>query len=331
MARQRSARPWLDHLIRAGGRFQQQRGDYFAAGITYYTVLALFPLLMVAFSIAGFVFVGHPDLLAQIQEKITSNVPGSMGEQLNDLIDQAVNSRTGVGIIGLVGGIYAGLGWMTNLRAALTEQWDQKHAQANWIKTKIADLGALAGLALALIVSLGLSAVSSGSIGEQILRLVNLEEAPGVGIALRIVSIVLALLSSWAVFVWTIARLPRERVTFRSAARAAVLAAVAFEIFKQIATIYLRSVVTSPAGAVFGPIIGIMVFSFFTARIILFATAWAATAEENLALAAVAPPDPAVITPRLEVRNGPSFAEGFALVGAGAVAALGLSGLRRRR
>lgn len=330
MQRQREARPWLDHLIRAAGRFQQQRGDYYAAGITYFTVLALFPLLMVAFSIAGFIFVGNPELLAEIQEKITSNVPGSMGDQLNDLIDEAINSRTGVGIIGLVGGIYAGLGWMANLRAALTEQWDQKHEAANWIKTKVADLGALVGLALAMIVSLGLSAVSSGSIGEQILRAVKLEDAPGVGVALRLLSIALALLSSWAVFVWMIARLPREPVTFRSAARAAVLAAVAFEIFKQIATIYLRAVVTSPAGAVFGPIIGIMVFSFFTARIILFATAWAATAEENLALAAVAPPDPAVITPRLEVRTGPSFSAGFALVGAGVVAALGLSGLRRR-
>ncbi|MBJ8338491.1 inner membrane protein YhjD [Antrihabitans sp. YC3-6] len=331
LKQQREERPWLDHLIRAAGRFQQQRGDYYAAGITYFTVLALFPLLMVGFSAAGFVLVGNPDLLDTVREKVTENVDGSMGDQLKSLIDQAIDSRTGVGVIGLLGALYAGLGWMANLRAALTEQWDQKHEPDNFVKTKIVDLGALVGLALALVVSLGLSAISSGAVGKRLLALVNLDEVPGVGIVLRVVSIALALLASWAVFVWVIARLPREPVTIKSAMRAALLAAVFFEIFKQIATFYLKSVLGSPAGAAFGPIIGIMVFSFFTARIILFATAWAATADENLAMVAVLPPDPAVISPRVEVRTGPSVAGGIALVGAGALAALGISGARKRR
>ena len=52
-------RPWLDHLVRAAGRYQSQRGDYYAAGITYFTVLSLFPLLMVAFAVAGFVLAGN--------------------------------------------------------------------------------------------------------------------------------------------------------------------------------------------------------------------------------------------------------------------------------
>ena len=40
-----------------------------------------------------------------------------------------------------------------------------------------------------------------------------------------------------------IARLPRESISFRSAARAGLMVAVAFEIFKQVASIYLKSVV----------------------------------------------------------------------------------------
>ncbi|KAA0022697.1 inner membrane protein YhjD [Antrihabitans cavernicola] len=331
LQQQRDARPWLDHLVRAGSRYQGQKGDYLAAGITYFTVLALFPLLMVAFSIAGFVLSRNPDLLSQARDHITENVPGSMGGQLNDLMNQAITSRTSVGVIGLVGGLYAGLGWMANLRAALTEQWDQQHEKSNFIKTKIADLGALIGLGLALVVSLGLSAVSAGPVGKKLLGLVHLDNAPGVGILLRVVSILLAILASWAVFVWVIARLPREPVTLRSAARAALLAAVIFEVFKQIATFYLKSVLSSPAGVAFGPIIGLMVFSFFTSRIILFATAWAATSKENEAMAHVPAPDSAIITPRVQVHSGPSVAGGIGLVAAGAVAALGISGFRRRK
>jgi membrane protein len=60
LERQIQRRPWLDHLVRAGGRYQRQRGDYYAAGITYFTVLSLFPLLMVAFAVAGFVLSSHP-------------------------------------------------------------------------------------------------------------------------------------------------------------------------------------------------------------------------------------------------------------------------------
>lgn len=76
-----------------------------------------------------------------------------------------------------------------------------------------------------------------------------------------------------------IGRLPREPVGLVTAARAGLMAAVGFELFKQVGAIYLQIVLRSPAGAVFGPVLGLMVFAFVTAWLILFATAWAATAS----------------------------------------------------
>lgn len=321
---------WVAHVIRAAQRFQSQRGDYYAAGITYFTVLALFPLLMIAFAVAGFVLAGNQDLLAQAQDKITESIPGSMGEQVNSLIDQAINSRTSVGVIGLLGALYAGIGWITNLRAALTEQWEQQRQPGNFLATKVRDFGALVGLGIAMILSFGVSAIGTGAVAERGLELVNLDGSFVATVVLKIVSILVSLAASGAVFAWVIARMPREPVTLRSAARAALIAAIGFEIFKQVGVIYLNVVLSSPAGVAFGPIIGIMVFAYFTARIVLFATAWAATASENLAMAYVEPPEPAVISPRLQVHSGPTVAGSVALVGAGALAALGLSGLRRR-
>jgi membrane protein len=43
-----------------------------------------------------------------------------------------------------------------------------------------------------------------------------------------------------------------------------------------VGSIYLQAVLHSPAGAVFGPVLGLMVFAYMTARLVLFATAWAA-------------------------------------------------------
>ncbi|RJO72216.1 inner membrane protein YhjD [Nocardia panacis] len=323
------AHPWLDHVVRAGGRYQRRRGDYYAAGITYFTVLSLFPLLMVGFAIAGFVLSHNPDLLQQMQHKIVANIPGSLGGQLNDLINQAIASRTGVGVLGLLGGLYAGLGWMANLRAALTEQWDQQSPQGNWLRTKLSDLGALIGLGLAFTFSLGLSAVASSTLGARLLVGAGLSHVPGGRFLLALASTLLALLASWAVFAWIIARLPREPVTLGSAAKAALIAAVIFELFKYVASIYLQIVLRSPAGATFGSIIGLMVFSYITYRIVLFATAWAATARENTRAAEIAPPGAAIIRPR-STANEFSIGVGAACFGAGALAALALSSLRRR-
>jgi len=73
--------------------------------------------------------------------------------------------------------------------------------------------------------------------------------------------------------------LPRDPVDVRSSVRAALLAAIGFELFKLVASIYLKSVLHSPAGATFGPVLGFMVFAYVTARLLLFATAWAATSN----------------------------------------------------
>jgi membrane protein len=140
----------------------------------------------------------------------------------------------------------------------------------------------------------------------------------------------MSMLVAWMLFTWIIVRLPRESVSFRSSVRAGLIAAVAFEIFKQVASIYLRTVLHGPAGATFGPVLGLMVFAYITARLILFATAWAATSTENLTAAPVDAPAPAQITPRVQVREGLGVRGALTAVAVGAVGALGLSRLRRR-
>ncbi|MDX5259535.1 YihY/virulence factor BrkB family protein, partial [Salmonella enterica subsp. enterica serovar Weltevreden] len=94
---------------------------------------------------------GNQDLFTELQNKIVENIPGEFGTQVNDLVDQAVESRGTVGVLGLITGLWTGLGWMANLRAALTEQWEGKHEDGNWFLTKLSDLGALLGLGVALV------------------------------------------------------------------------------------------------------------------------------------------------------------------------------------
>ncbi|MBO0677814.1 inner membrane protein YhjD [Mycolicibacterium sp. S2-37] len=316
--------------MRAQERYQQSKGNFFAAGITYFTVFALFPLLMLGFSITGFVLASQPRLLTGLQGRIQQTISGDFGEQLVELMNTAIESRTSLGLVGLATAVWAGLGWMNNLREALSAMWEQHGDGGNFIGTKISDLLALLSAFVAIVVTVGLTALGDQKLITRLLAWAGIENIPGITWGLRALSLVVAVGVSWLLFTWMIARLPRESVSFRSSVRAGLLAAVGFEVFKQVASIYLSSVLTGPAGATFGPVLGLMVFAYVTARLILFATAWAATSPDNILAAPVGPPDPAQIVTRVDARE-PVGLSGAVLAGAvGALGALTLSRLRKR-
>ena len=81
-----SACPWLDHLVRAYQRYKSTNGDHLAAAITYFSFLALFPLILLGISVAGFVLANNDALQQDLQELIRDNVPGDLGTQLSDSV-----------------------------------------------------------------------------------------------------------------------------------------------------------------------------------------------------------------------------------------------------
>ncbi|KUI32729.1 inner membrane protein YhjD [Mycobacterium sp. GA-2829] len=330
--RLRTRYAWFDHVMLAQQRYQDSKGDFYAAGITYFTVFALFPLIMVGFSIGGFVLANQPELLADLEGRIRTAVSGDMGQQVIEVMNSAIESRTSVGLIGLATAAWAGLGWMNNLREALSQMWGlQRGEQAGFIGTKLSDLLALLSTFVALAVTIGMTALGDKTLMRKILSWLQIPELPGLSLGLRIASLLVSILVSWLLFTWIIARLPRESISFRSSVRAGLLAAVGFEVFKQLGSVYLQSVVNGPAGATFGPVLGLMVFAYITARLILFATAWAATSRDNMLAAPVDPPSPAQITTRVQVREGVGVPGAVAAAAVGALGAVGLSRLRRRQ
>ncbi|MET0234617.1 MAG: inner membrane protein YhjD [Kibdelosporangium sp.] len=269
--------PWLDHLVRANEAFGERYGNQFAAAVTYFSVLSLFPLLMIAFAVAGFILSAQPELLNELKEGISKAVPGSLGGTINDVVSTALDSKGTVGVIGLVAALYSGIGWMTNLRDALTAQWGHERKQLPLISTTLKDLLALISLGLALVVSFGLTAAGTG-LGTLLLRLVGLEGEGWAKFLLFVATLVLSIVANWLVFLWVLTKLPREKVIVRSAMRGALAAAIGFELLKQLGAIYLDGVTSSPTGALFGPIIGLLVFANLVARFLLLVTAWTATA-----------------------------------------------------
>lgn len=331
ISRWRSRYPWFDHVIRAGTRYQDRNGDHYAAAITFFSVLSLVPMLMILFAIAGFVLAGNARLLDELREAIAEAVPGG---ELREMVDgamlQAISQRYAVGVIGLLTALYSGLGWMGNLRDALTAQWGGQANGQSLLMTKLKDLLALFGLGAALIISFGVTAIGGGSTLWALRELGVVDSMPA-RVGLAVGGVLLSLTANWLVFLWVLSRLPREPVTVGSAVRGALVAALGFELLKRLGGFYLRLVTDSPSGAAFGAILGLLMFAYLVSRFLLLATAWTATSRDNLISERIPAPRPVVIAPRVRVRQGPDAPTAAGLLGAGALIALAARTVLRRR
>jgi membrane protein len=319
---------WVDHLSRAGRRYFEQRGNHFAAAVAFFSVLTAVPLLMVAFAATSYVLWFSPELLADLEHSIATTVPPGLAESLNPIIETAIDQRNAVAGVGLVGALYSGVWWMSNLREAVSAQWGLPAPHPAALQRLLFDLRELIGLGVALAVSFVLTVLGTG-LTVTVLDVLGAPDEEATRILIRVVGVALGVAANWLIFAWAITRLPRTDVRLRDVAGAALLGAVAFEALKQGVAIYFSAISGSPSGAVFGSLLGLLLFSYVVARLVLLVTAWAATARGNEAPLPVAVPGPAVVRHEVTVRPGVSAGGLGAVLVAGVVVGALLRGRRR--
>ena len=318
----RDKAPVVDHAMRMQDRFASEGGNQFSAGITYFSVLALFPLAMLVFATLATVLANRPDLLTQVQDQISGGLPGEIGDLVNTLIDQAIAQRGAVFGVGALTALWSGLGWMTNLRAGVSAMWKMDPNEGgNFVVKKLRDLVALIGLLLALILAFGVTAIGSSGLTRDVLEWLGVDGFPGMGFVIFLAGLIIGVLANFLVMLWIVFMLPRTKVPRRSGVQAAAIGALIFEVIKQLSTVIFSSALNNPAGAIFGPVIGLMIALYLIWRVVMYVVAWSATTEESLEVTPSKAPDPAIIHVRHEVREGP---KGSSALGAGA--ALGALG-----
>lgn len=195
-----------------------------------------------------------------------------MAPTTTSLLDAVVDHRVKIGVFGLLVGLYSGWNWINALRDALTAMWQQERPQQRIVPMVLKDLLALLGLGGALLASFGLTLLWS-VVGSYLSRV------PGAGwlnVPAVVLSVLLAIAANWLVFIWVLAKLPREPVPARAAVSGALVAAVGFELLKWLGSAYLQLIGRSPIGVVFGALVGVLVFVYLVARMLMLVTAWTA-------------------------------------------------------
>ena len=276
--------PAVAHFIRAGERFTDRMGSQFGAAITYFSFLSLIPILMVSFAGVGFVLASNQDLLTDLIDKMVNSISDpTLANTLKNTVKTAVQQRTTVGITGLLVALYSGISWMGNLREAVRAQsrdvWERNEQDKEKIYFKYTrDFISLIGLVLALFITITLTSVA-GAAQEAIVRALGLDGIEWLRPAMTTIALSISILANYLLFLWIFWRLPRHKPRKKALFRGTLLAAIGFEVIKAIMTMTLPKLASSPSGAAFGSVLGLMAFFYFFARLTLFCAAWIATAE----------------------------------------------------
>lgn len=341
----RERRPLVDHLVRMQQHYGAVKGNQQAGAVTYFGFLSFFPILALAFAAVGVLSQVLPDARDTTIEAIQQVFPGIIGTDEGQLSLDDVESAAGTAVgVGLVGLLYAGLGWLSSLRDGLLVVFEQaSFERPGFVAGKLRDLATLVTVGVVLFLSVAVSTVASRLSG-QLLDAAELGEelAP----LLVVLTLVIGLGASTVLFLALFRLLADPRTPRRSLLSGAVLGAIGFELLKQLSSLLLTSAKGQPAFQAFGIALILLVWINYFSRVILYAAAWAHTSAAARA-GRVREPDavqgpqvPSLVDLPLLTASGPTAATGTgpaAVPGwqtpfaAGAAAMLALVAVVRRR
>jgi membrane protein len=277
--------PWLKPVAAVQGRFGEVYGNILANAFAFTAFLSLFPLMLVAVAILGYVAAGSDTDLA---EKVVTQLglTGQAADMVTDTINTAKDSRQAASIVGLAGLLWSGLGVVAALQAIYDGAWQVKD---RGLKDKAIGLAWLLGAALLFV---GTAAITT------VLRWLPGFLAP--------VGILVSFGVSFLLWLWTAHVLPNKQVPWRHLVPGALVGAVGLEILKVVGAYYVPKMVAS-SSALYGSI-GIVFaalawLAFFGKLTVYSAVVNVVTYEkrEGTALAVVAVP--ATDTDQVAVAN----------------------------
>lgn len=266
--------PVLDHAVRAYERYTDSGGNQLAGSVTYFVFLSFFPLLALAFAVAGYAAVFQDQAREYLDQAIRDVLPG-LASQLP--VDQIAEARAGAGVGGLLGLLYAGLGAVSALRAALHRVWlKSASAGPNVVVAKLLDVAVMVVLGAALLASVALTSVAQAAT-DWLLAWVGLANSALATAGLRVLGFAVAVGVSLVIFLVLFAELSGTRSSWRVLWRGALLTALGFEVLKSLGAVLVGGTLSNPVYASFAVLVGLLVWINLVSRVVLFGAAWTAT------------------------------------------------------
>jgi membrane protein len=227
--RWRARWPWLDAVLRVTDRFGAVGGGPLSASIALSTFLSLFPLLLVAIAVVGFLSSGDSGFATRIVGDL--GLHGRSAQVVHDAIGSAESSRRAATIVGLIGLVWSGLGVVGSLQTAINAVWQER---GRGLVDRLVAVRWLLGAFVLFAATLVLGPL--------------LDWLPGWAAPL---SILLGLAISTVLFTWTYHGLGHVDVPWRAHVPGAIAMAIGFEVLKVVGSVYVPHAVAS-SSALYG-------------------------------------------------------------------------------
>ncbi len=253
----KSVSAWLTHNASSMG-----------AALAFYTLFSVAPILIIALSIAGYLFGPHTaeaELLGELHA-----LTGSAGADAvhNLLVTAHYSDQKGlaaaVGVITLLVGATSVFG---ELQHALDQIWGtpsrKRTAWWEFLRTRLLSFGMVLGVGFLLLVSLIVSAALAAFDGWLEMRVAALH------IVLPLLDLGVSFVMAVLLFAMIYKYVPRESIAWRDVWIGAAVTALLFSIGKSLIGLYLgRSTFNSAYGAA-GSLIVLLLWIYYSAQIFL--------------------------------------------------------------
>jgi YihY family inner membrane protein len=249
---------WLDRLqrrSRAVGfviavlyKYVDDQGGYLAVLITYYAVVAVFPLLLLLTTTLGVVLGGHPELQRQVLSSALHQFP-VIGDQLTQ--PHQLSGGAIAVVVGVVGALYGAMGVGQAVQNAMDSVWAvPRHNRPDPIRSRVRSVGLLLALGVAAIAATVLSAVA------------HLTDSFGLFGTAAMVAATVAVNAVVCLVAFRVAT--ARPVSYRQVLPGALTAAVAWQLLQWFGAVYISHTVktASATNSVFALVLGMLAFLY---------------------------------------------------------------------
>jgi YihY family inner membrane protein len=248
---------WAALPVAVAYKFVDDKGTYLAALLTYYGFVSLFPLLLLAVTVLGYLLHGDPAAQQAVLSSALRNVP-VIGDQIRDNVHSFSGSAAGL-VVGVVVAVYGALGVTQAAQHALDEVWAVPRAERPSIWAAYgrgALVVVLVGLGMMVTAGLSTLVTTAGAVS-------------GLGGLARSAATLVGTLVNIGLFLMAYHLLPNRRSSVRERWVGAVVAGVTWQVLLAVGTwlVGTRLQGASAAYGLFGIVLGLLAWLYLAASV----------------------------------------------------------------
>lgn len=241
-------------------KYFDDHGPYLAAILTYYSFIAIFPLLLISSSILGFVLQDDPELRDRLLNSALSQIP-IVGDQLGR--PEGLRGSASAIVVGSLVGLYGALGVGQAAQHAANVAWSvPRNSRTNAILQRLRSvvLIAFAGMGVLALAVTSLLLANPNVVGVEAGHLRLLSRFAGIVVTVLIVTGLYRLVGA-------------RRVSPRAVLPGAVFAVVGWQLLQFGGSTFVSQVVTkattSQMNQTFALVLGLIAFLFLVSAMVI--------------------------------------------------------------